>query len=25
MKDLSSPIMIRGKHWGAFRMGFRQG
>jgi methyl-accepting chemotaxis protein len=24
MKDLSSPIMIRGKHWGAFRMGFRQ-
>ncbi|WP_027577537.1 methyl-accepting chemotaxis protein [Bradyrhizobium sp. WSM1743] len=25
MKDLSSPIVIRGKHWGAFRMGFRQG
>jgi methyl-accepting chemotaxis protein len=25
MKDLSSPIMSRGKHWGAFRMGFRQG
>lgn len=25
MKDLSSPIMIRGRHWGAFRMGFRQG
>ena len=25
MKDLSSPIMVRGKHWGAFRMGFRQG
>lgn len=24
MKDLSSPIVIRGKHWGAFRMGFRQ-
>jgi methyl-accepting chemotaxis protein len=24
MKDLSSPIMIRGRHWGAFRMGFRQ-
>ena len=24
MKDLSSPIMVRGKHWGAFRMGFRQ-
>jgi methyl-accepting chemotaxis protein len=25
MKDLSSPIRIRGRHWGAFRMGFRQG
>jgi methyl-accepting chemotaxis protein len=25
MKDLSSPIVVRGKHWGAFRMGFRQG
>jgi methyl-accepting chemotaxis protein len=24
MKDLSSPIFIRGKHWGAFRMGFRE-
>ena len=24
MKDLSSPILIRGRHWGAFRMGFRQ-
>jgi methyl-accepting chemotaxis protein len=24
MKDLSSPIMVRGKHWGAFRLGFRQ-
>ena len=24
MKDLSSPIMVRGRHWGAFRMGFRQ-
>ena len=24
MKDLSSPIVVRGKHWGAFRMGFRQ-
>jgi methyl-accepting chemotaxis protein len=24
MKDLSSPIMVKGKHWGAFRMGFRQ-
>jgi methyl-accepting chemotaxis protein len=23
MKDLSSPILIRGRHWGAFRMGFR--
>jgi methyl-accepting chemotaxis protein len=23
MKDLSSPIHIRGRHWGAFRMGFR--
>ncbi|MBR0825298.1 methyl-accepting chemotaxis protein [Bradyrhizobium manausense] len=25
MKDLSAPIMVKGKHWGAFRMGFRQG
>jgi methyl-accepting chemotaxis protein len=24
MKDLSAPIFIRGRHWGAFRMGFRQ-
>ena len=24
MKDLSSPIYIRSRHWGAFRMGFRQ-
>ena len=24
MKDLSSPIIIRGRHWGAFRMGFRE-
>jgi methyl-accepting chemotaxis protein len=24
MKDVSSPIVIRGRHWGAFRMGFRQ-
>jgi methyl-accepting chemotaxis protein len=24
MKDLSSPIFIRGRHWGAFRMGFRE-
>jgi methyl-accepting chemotaxis protein len=23
MKDVSSPIHIRGRHWGAFRMGFR--
>ena len=24
MKDLSSPIRVRGRHWGAFRMGFRE-
>jgi methyl-accepting chemotaxis protein len=24
MKDLSSPIFVRGRHWGAFRMGFRE-
>jgi methyl-accepting chemotaxis protein len=24
MKDLSSPIHVGGRHWGAFRMGFRQ-
>jgi methyl-accepting chemotaxis protein len=24
MKDLSSPIYVRGRHWGAFRMGIRQ-
>jgi methyl-accepting chemotaxis protein len=24
MKDLSSPIYVKGRHWGAFRMGFRQ-
>ena len=24
LKDLSSPIRVRGRHWGAFRMGFRQ-
>jgi methyl-accepting chemotaxis protein len=23
MKDVSSPIHIRGRHWGAFRIGFR--
>lgn len=25
MKDLSAPIMIRGQHWGAVRMGYRAG
>jgi len=24
MKDASSPIFVRGCHWGAFRLGFRQ-
>jgi methyl-accepting chemotaxis protein len=24
MKDLSSPIVVRGRHWGAFRIGFRE-
>jgi methyl-accepting chemotaxis protein len=24
IKDLSAPIFVRGRHWGAFRMGFRQ-
>jgi methyl-accepting chemotaxis protein len=24
MKDLSSPIRVGGRHWGAFRMGFRE-
>jgi hypothetical protein len=24
MKDVSSPIHVRGRHWGTFRMGFRQ-
>ena len=23
MKDLSSPILVLGRHWGAFRMGFK--
>ena len=23
IKDVSSPILIHGRHWGAFRMGFR--
>ena len=25
MKDVSSPIIVKGRHWGAFRIGFRQG
>ncbi|HZO23851.1 MAG TPA: methyl-accepting chemotaxis protein [Steroidobacteraceae bacterium] len=24
MKDLSAPIFVHGRHWGAFRIGFRQ-
>jgi methyl-accepting chemotaxis protein len=24
MKDLSAPIFVQGRHWGAFRMGFRE-
>ena len=24
MKDLSAPIVVDGRHWGAFRMGFRE-
>jgi methyl-accepting chemotaxis protein len=24
MKDASAPIFVRGRHWGAFRMGVRQ-
>ena len=24
MKDLSSPLWVRGRHWGAFRIGYRQ-
>ncbi|HEY1723213.1 MAG TPA: methyl-accepting chemotaxis protein [Magnetospirillaceae bacterium] len=24
MKDLSAPIFVKGKHWGAFRMGIKQ-
>jgi methyl-accepting chemotaxis protein len=24
MKDLSAPILVDGRHWGAFRMGFRE-
>ncbi len=23
LKDLSAPIYVRGRHWGAFRMGYR--
>jgi methyl-accepting chemotaxis protein len=23
IKDLSAPIFVRGRHWGAFRIGFR--
>jgi methyl-accepting chemotaxis protein len=23
MKDVSSPILVGGRHWGAFRIGFR--
>src|ERR1700730_10226820 len=23
MKDLSSPIIVNGRHWGAFRVGYR--
>jgi len=23
MKDLSAPIFVNGRHWGAFRIGFR--
>ncbi|MGJ5176685.1 methyl-accepting chemotaxis protein [Bradyrhizobium oligotrophicum] len=23
MKDLSAPVFVKGRHWGAFRMGFR--
>ena len=24
MKDLSAPIWVNGRHWGAFRIGYRQ-
>jgi len=24
MKDVSAPVMVRGRHWGGFRMGYRQ-
>jgi methyl-accepting chemotaxis protein len=23
MKDLSAPVWVRSKHWGAFRVGYR--
>jgi methyl-accepting chemotaxis protein len=23
MKDVSAPVMVRGKHWGAVRIGFK--
>jgi methyl-accepting chemotaxis protein len=23
MKDLSAPIIVNGRHWGAFRVGYR--
>ncbi|HEY6483641.1 MAG TPA: methyl-accepting chemotaxis protein [Steroidobacteraceae bacterium] len=25
LKDMSAPILVNGRHWGAFRIGFRQG
>jgi methyl-accepting chemotaxis protein len=24
MKDVSAPVMVRGRHWGGVRMGYRQ-
>ena len=24
LKDVSSPIWVRGRHWGAFRIGYKQ-
>jgi methyl-accepting chemotaxis protein len=23
MKDLSAPILVKGRHWGGFRLGYR--
>jgi methyl-accepting chemotaxis protein len=23
MKDVSAPIIVRGRHWGGFRIGFK--